>query len=77
VTSKTDYILQAKRNYINQAGLAQSVERRTLNPVVEGSSPSFGAIFAFFFQRLGEFGLFFPRAFLETKNKFSLYHLRY
>ncbi len=27
---------------ISKAGLAQSVERRTLNPVVEGSSPSFG-----------------------------------
>ncbi len=30
-----------------QAGLAQSVERRTLNPVVEGSSPSFGDHFYF------------------------------
>ena len=29
----------------HKAGLAQSVERRTLNPVVEGSSPSFGEIF--------------------------------
>ena len=30
------------------AGLAQSVERRTLNPVVEGSSPSVGASFCSF-----------------------------
>jgi hypothetical protein len=33
------------RKQVIVAGLAQSVERRTLNPVVEGSSPSFGASF--------------------------------
>ena len=30
-----------------EAGVAQSVERKTLNLVVEGSSPSFGATFLF------------------------------
>ena len=34
------------------AGVAQSVERKTLNLVVEGSSPSFGAIFLVFLQIL-------------------------
>ena len=34
------------------AGLAQSVERRTLNPVVVGSSPTFGVIFCTFFVAL-------------------------
>jgi hypothetical protein len=34
-----------------EAGLAQSVERRTLNPVVVGSSPTVGASFFAFLNR--------------------------
>jgi hypothetical protein len=71
VTSKTDYIPQANQNFVNQAGLAQSVERRTLNPVVEGSSPSFGATFLhFFFPKVGR--VFFPPrilGFMALRNK--------
>ena len=36
------------RGTSSNAGVAQSVERKTLNLVVEGSSPSFGAFFFFF-----------------------------
>jgi hypothetical protein len=38
-----------------EAGLAQSVERRTLNPVVVGSSPTVGASFlpiVFYYQNI-------------------------
>ena len=40
------------RGTSSNAGVAQSVERKTLNLVVEGSSPSFGA-FSFFCRWTG------------------------
>ncbi|KAJ2720917.1 hypothetical protein GGI07_004313 [Coemansia sp. Benny D115] len=33
--------------FVNEAGLAQSVERRTLNPKVAGSTPAFGSLSCF------------------------------
>ena len=43
------FIYLKKQCNFRSAGLAQSVERRTLNPVVVGSSPTFGAYFWIFF----------------------------
>ena len=43
--TQTEEILGAKRCLHNITRLAQSVERQALNLVVEGSSPSVGALF--------------------------------
>ena len=55
VARRRDLLKRAERDYVGNihpvsqllAGVAQSVERKTLNLVVEGSSPSFGATFCF------------------------------
>ena len=48
LTDRPHQFAVVKRTYTRQACLAQSAERKTLNLVVVGSSPTVGVLFAIF-----------------------------